>query len=196
MKKLRKFDRRIRFTSSVVAMATLISCASASAEPTKYPYAMIAYEDAAYGDMIVNGQYDRAIDKISGHKKGRGGYFPSTNLCVAYTKSGDMTSAEIACEAAIAIAQSGRAIRPTGATTRTFQRSSNREYLTVALSNRGVVHALMGEHQLARECLEEAAGIRSRYSTAKENLAYLELTQPATVADIGQEERGDIRKRN
>jgi len=46
--------------------------------------------DAALGRMIISGEYEQAIDRITSPRANFDQISKETNLCVAYTKSGEL----------------------------------------------------------------------------------------------------------
>lgn len=159
-------------TRPLAMLAALIACAPVSAGEADPAYTMTVIVDTAHGTEVVAGDYERAIEKITASKRTRDAYSKQTNLCVAYTKMGELDKATEACEAALAIMQDGRKSRTSG---RGVARSERMErvFLALALSNLGVVHAARGSEDTARRTFREAVELDTGLSAPKINLARL-----------------------
>ena len=58
---------------------------------------MTIIKNVSYSQKVARGDYDEAIEKLTARKyRGRETYASKTNLCVAYTKSGDLDNAQVA----------------------------------------------------------------------------------------------------
>lgn len=184
----------VNIKSATVAAFTgivfLCSGGMLHAEEDKLYYTLTAIEDASYGEEVVAGDYDTAIEGIlSSAKVRRAGFEAQTNLCVAYTRSGDFEKAGASCDAAlVALEKRGRRSEPTGLAAYQSRRVKER-YLALALSNRGVLRAISGEPVLARQDFVQAAELRYGLDVADLNLAKLGAT-PATraAADVEHSE--------
>ena len=137
-------------------LAALLAAAPLAAEETDPAYTMMVIIDAAHGSKVTAGKYERAIEKITARKSSRDPYSRQTNLCVAYTKTGELDKATRACEAALALTRDGKI---------------DRMYRAVALSNLGVLHAAKGSQDIARRTFLEALDLDSGLSAPKINLA-------------------------
>ena len=109
-------------------------------------------------------------------------FFASNNLCVAYTKSGDLDSAKLACDEAVRLAPTEETVAMRSTAT------IDRRYRALALSNRGVLRALAGEDASAREDFEAAINLKGGLSAPERNLAYLEIrdAQATTALQTGR----------
>ncbi len=147
-------------------MYSLLACAalaatsdSAFANDKKSAYRMAVFIDAAEGRAVHRGKYERAIARLTEERRYHD-YDPfarHTNLCVAYTKTGDFEKAEIACGQAVTLYANSEA-------------ESERDR-SLALSNRGVLHALRGNVELARADFEAATELYRYVRHTKYNLA-------------------------
>ena len=151
-------------------LAALIACAPVSAGETEPAYTMTVIVDNAYGSKVAAGDYERAIEKITAAKRTRDPYSKQTNLCVAYTKIGELDKATEACEAALAIMLDARKSRK-GAPGIAHSGRMERLYLALALSNLGVVHAARGSEDAARRTFHEAVELDTSLSAPRTNLA-------------------------
>ena len=145
---------------AVLACAGLIAMSgSASAEDNKSAYRMGVIIDAAEGKAVRKGKYEQAIARLTEAKRYRRDdqFARSTNLCVAYTKTGELEKAEVACEQAVMLHADNRV--------------DSERYHALALSNRGVLRAVKGDVELARADFEAATEIYRFVRFTKDNLA-------------------------
>lgn len=163
------------------AIANIIClCASATlhAEELGQVYTLTAIEDLSFGEEVVAGNYETAIEGILGSLKSNpGGFEAQTNLCVAYTHSGEFSKAYESCDAALtALERRIRRSKVSGFTP--FQsRRVQEKYLALALSNRGVLRAVSGKPDLARKDLIRASGLKFGLDVADANLAKLRAAE-------------------
>ena len=132
-----------------------------TATPAAAGYQMAAVIDRARGNIVLAGDYDRAIAKLGGRP--RADFESSTNLCVAYTMTGAMEQADAACAAALA----------------SSQETEVRRDIAVALSNLGVVKAVKGDLSGARRDFSRALELESDLRQASKNLQRLRSVAPA-----------------
>ena len=156
MNALKKPGRIERVLRPTALLASLFAAAPLAAEETDPAYTMTVIIDAAHGNKVAAGKYERAIEKIIARKSTRDSYSQQTNLCVAYTKTGELDKATEACQGALAITLDGKV---------------DRVYRAVALSNLGVLHAAKGSQDIARRTFLEALDLNSGLSAPKTNLA-------------------------
>lgn len=136
-------------------------------------YTMTVIENEAYGNRVTAGRYEQAIDKITrGGGQGKDRFADQVNLCVAYTKTKDIESANLACNAALAGLK-----KREGRATRSKKGPLYGEYkkdLAVALSNRGVLFAVSGDAERAQESFAAAIELQTSVShIAESNLERL-----------------------
>lgn len=166
--------------AAITATALLCSAAALHAEEVKLVYTLTAIEDISYGEAVVAGDYDAAIEGIlSSARVARGGFEAQTNLCVAYTRSGDFEKADASCDAALtALKKRYRTSTATG-TAPFYSRRTHEKYLALALSNRGVLRVVSGKPDLAREDFEKAANLKFGLDVVDVNLAKLKAGDSA-----------------
>lgn len=172
MKLSRKHVYNNAFTRSTVLLVAALACASTMADEPAYTMTVIS--DAAYGLKVTAGEYDVAIAKITAKRRNTDRYPDLTNLCVAYTKTGDLEKADAACGAAV---EQMRAKVPARGSSFNYltDAAGHRTHLALALSNQGVLHAVSGDLDSARKNFEEALELRTSVSAPKVNLARLDL---------------------
>ena len=152
--------------------ASLVACAPLAAQETDPSYTMTVIVDTAHGSKVTAGKYERAIEKITASKSNRDPYSKQTNLCVAYTKTGELDKATEACEAALAITLDTQSPRRSYFGARQA-RKTDRVHLALALSNLGVLHAAKGSPEIALRTFREALELDTGLSAPKVNLARL-----------------------
>ena len=167
------------FRSSVLLAVAMFAVSPAVAHDPQGAFVMTVIRDAAYGGKVTAGKYDEAIMKINAHKKRPSErFFASTNLCVAYTKSHDIDSAEKACNDALELAAQER-----GFNSEDLDRIE-RKYTAMALSNRGVLRAVSGDNANARQDFLEAMNLEAGLSSPAQNLARLDTMIAETVTSL------------
>jgi hypothetical protein len=168
-----------RLSFTVIGIAALATTSAVCAEPLE----MISYSNVPGGPEIAAGDYVAAIETASSRlwrlntdKE----LVANTNLCIAYTVTGDFDSAEEACDAALSVAeQVDRAARKSGL------RLSRHEATARALTNRGVLRAMAGNALLAAADFRAAERISGAWTVPGRNLEHLEssdLIRPALAA--------------
>jgi hypothetical protein len=131
-------------------------------------YQLTAIADDAKGKYVVDGEYGTAIEKLESQDVKH--FAAETNLCVAYTISGDDAAAKGACDNALTLIVEGKGNR----SVRVY--GNYRRSLALALSNRGVFRALTGDLQGAKLDLTRAVDLHSNLRQAKANLLRLEAS--------------------
>lgn len=167
-------NARSTIAAACASVMFLCSASALHAEEQELYYTLTAIEDVSYGEDVVAGDYDVAIEGIlSSAKVHRGSFAAQTNLCVAYTRSGDFEKADVSCDAAlVALTKRSRPSIATGIDS--FKSRRVREkYLALALSNRGVLRAVTGKAGLARRDFVRATELKFSLDVADVNLARL-----------------------
>ena len=116
-------------------------------------YSLVVYNDSDQGKRLIRGEYEAVLDGIGKTPFSR--FERSNNLCGSRVLAKDFQLAEEACDAAVAA-------------------TANQYGRAMALSNRGVLHALKGERQLARADFEMAIDLSDDIAAAASNLERLE----------------------
>ena len=143
-------------------------------------YTMTVIRDAAQGATVVQGDYEKAVARITGRRVALNPFAGFTNLCVAYAKIGKIDEADDACDTALAIVRDPNWEHRSGVMTGYGERT-RRKYLALALSNRGVLHAIRGDESAAEQSFDEAIKLDQRNTAPRVNLARLEAGIPASV---------------
>ena len=168
-----KLKRALLVTGAVLVGAVFSAPTAAGETPTS-AYTMTVIKDEAYGNRVTSGEYEQAISKIThGGVRTRDRFADQVNLCVAYAKSKDLESANAACDAALA-----RLKQQERRATRNKKNLLYHDYqsnLALALSNRGVLHAVSGKSERAKADFAAAIELQTRISRiARGNLERLE----------------------
>jgi tetratricopeptide (TPR) repeat protein len=176
MNSSQKRNRIVAVSRPLTLVAALIACAPISAHEVDPAYTMTIIIDAAHGSKVAAGEYERAIEKITASNSKRDRYSKQTNLCVAYTKTGELDKATDACEAALAIMLDDR--KPGRSYLGPKQaEKADRVYTALALSNLGVLHAAKGRPERARKSFRKALELETGLSAPETNLERLERGQ-------------------
>lgn len=161
--------RRLPLTAGLIAA---LVAGTAFAAERESAYTMTVIHDAYFGSKVIAGDYRAAIDRIRPKGDGSAAAFEAhTNLCVAYVKSGEIERAKPACDTAVEAArkQAERAVKFAPS----YGEKNWREFEAVALSNRGVLHVVLGEPELARRDFARALELRTRIDAPDSNLERL-----------------------
>jgi tetratricopeptide (TPR) repeat protein len=159
-------------------LSLALACAPAWSGSKEPKYTMTLFADEAQGSSILDGDYKHAIKKINAKLLSKDRFQVETNLCVAYTKSGDLEAAEEACEAAVVAAESGKSSRHVSSFDN-VRYVAQKKSVAIALSNRGVLKAVKGELDSARQDFDAAIDLRAGISAPKTNLERLNVAVAA-----------------
>lgn len=168
-----------KFTSCLALLA-LGASGSVFAESNDPRYTMTVIRDAAQGASVVSGNYQKAIARITNRRVTPDPFAESTNLCVAYAKIGEIDKADAACDTALAIVQDPNWAHRSGVLTGHGEKT-RRKYLALALSNRGVLHAIRGDESSAERNFDEAMQLDRKNDVPRVNLARLEAGAPVSA---------------
>lgn len=163
--------RKIHCGPLGTAVAVLLAAwsSTAIADDDKAAFRMMAIENTAQGDLVTAGRYEEAIEKITARRISKREFDKYNNLCVAYAKTRALYEAVVACETALEARK--RYDAPS------YFRSSYEKLQVrdraVALSNRGVLRAVMGDKDGAREDFEASLALDADLEEPAENLALL-----------------------
>jgi tetratricopeptide (TPR) repeat protein len=169
-----KINRK-RNTMMILTLSGLLGPAAAVADqslPTGY--VMNYFADSAQGTAVGDGAYEVVIKKLT--KKDAMGARRITdqiNLCVAYTKTKQLDKAVTACDQALVMASR----RPTRLNSVGFNYAIKHrasEQRAIALVNRGVLHAVAGDDDMAKAMFEKADDLDVEVEAATLNLLVLQ----------------------
>lgn len=176
MNELKTINRVSGIGKVLCALSLAAACTPAWSDTGKANYEMAFFSDSAHGSKIQSGKYDQAVEKITAKVHGSGSLQVKTNLCVAYTKAGDIAAAESACDAAVAAAKTFRKIRRSSFAVETAAQTRAR-YVAIALSNRGVLNAVKGKFEAARADFDAALAQQARVPSVRANIEKLDAVE-------------------
>ena len=149
---------------------------TAPADSSTPKFTMNVIKDAPFGADILDGDYADAIDGIDLERRGKvQRFFAANNLCVALVKAGKLVAAADACDLAVDTIRGTLDVRSRGLQ-RIDAEAVYRRYLAIGLSNRGVMRAVAGDSQGARDDFAAALDLGVSMPSAKINIARLDDT--------------------
>lgn len=168
---------RARIGVGVLGMLVGMFGAAVQADEQPSNYVMNVIDNQAQGEQMISGDYERAIENIIAQARERDNRFAeSNNLCVAYAKTNELQKAAQACDEAVQKTRLPVAIG--------YYDYRRNEDHSVALSNRGVVRAVSGDIEGAREDFVLALQVNSRLEAPAANLAHLQKRIVQTVSSL------------
>ena len=162
-----------RKSAAKAALVTAALTVAAGAAHAGTPYVFTVIDTSRHGVDVLEGQYDDAIARIRQDGTADLSFSESTNLCIAYTKSGDTAKALESCDRAVEVAREKNGMRWLGHANAPYNGRRKDLDLVIALSNRSVVHATSGDDLLALEDLREADALKPHLRAVSKNLAVL-----------------------
>lgn len=150
-------------------LAVLLSQAS-FAQTDYSAFRMMAITNASAGGLVVKGKYQAAIRRLQARESARDTFELHNNLCVAYTKTGEVEKAAQSCEAAI---RASGINQEQGWYGSRIEKQRTLRNSAIALSNRGVLRAVTGNQQGARADFERSLKLYDELREPHINLAYL-----------------------
>jgi tetratricopeptide (TPR) repeat protein len=169
-----KINRKQNMMIMMTLSGLLGPVAAVADEPLPTGYVMNYFADSAQGAAVGDGAYEVVIKKLT--KKDAMGarrIADQVNLCVAYTKTKQLDRAVTACDQALVMA--GR--RPVRLNTVGFYHADKyraNEQRAIALVNRGVLHAVAGDDDMAKSMFEKAGDLDVDFEAAALNLLVLQ----------------------
>jgi hypothetical protein len=163
-------------SSFVVAAIAAAASASALADST---YEMSSYLGWPSGAEIAESDYAGAIaiaSRARSHTAAATALVAATNQCDAYTVTGALSSARVACDEAVALARS--------ADRASLRRFPHETATAHALSNRGVLRAKSGDASGAAGDFQAATVMRGASPTPGRNLVHLRSSSSNRLAAL------------
>ncbi|NNF40338.1 MAG: hypothetical protein HKN64_03085 [Woeseiaceae bacterium] len=174
MKTKRKYS-----AATAVLLAVTVATPALAHEPEVAPFTMGVIQNDAFGAKVHSGKYEQAIERITrrGNRSPQG-FAEQVNLCVAYAKTRALEKAINACDAAVQRAEERTSrLAHSG---RSPEASAYRTDLALALSNRGVLMAATGHHDVAEQNFEKALELNTSLTKlVAGNLARLDSENPS-----------------
>ena len=177
MKTVNRYNMLTQLRGTALILALLAATASQAAGNTGFR--LIAFEDKAQGELVVNGEYAEAIAKLVPQSRSRSEFARHNNLCVAYTKTAELDKAISACDKAVSMRDNTRAGAATYLNLEQIREARDK---AIALSNRGVVRAISGDISGAALDFEESLRLHGRLSEPQQNLKLLGINATATAS--------------
>jgi len=161
----------------ILAFAGVLPTAATAADVPQSSYEVVVAGKQAAGDLIVQGQYQQAIQRISG-RPAQYPFAAATNLCVAYTMLDQIEQATPHCNQAIKLAEADAKPRPRHWQARE-QVAANQ---ALAHSNRGVLRVMSGDGTGAAEDFRAAIELKAEMRAPVHNFARLNMASGEPVA--------------
>jgi Flp pilus assembly protein TadD len=160
-------------------IAALLLAGQSMADPAPAAYNMAVIQDDAYGLTVMSGNYAKGIARINSFASKRAKSFAvQNNLCVAYTMTKDFDNAASACEAALTVSEKYGKVTDIPINTYTARDQA------LAYSNRGVLRAVTGDHDGAKQDFEYASRLSKRFDAATNNLARLKTQEATSLSSL------------
>ncbi len=158
-------------TKALTFAALMFGATAANADDTGYSVSVI--RDAAYGQLILDEEYDAAIEELEQvETRGLDAFYAATNLCIAYLKTGALPEAQANCDKAVQEIEAVLETRVSNHGLYPETQRNRRAFLAIALTNRGVVQALDGKDVLAEADFVAAIEVRSRLDQPETNFEH------------------------
>ena len=137
-------------------------------------FELVIAEKSFGGEEILAGRTNAAIEKMLETASLSSKYNWNTNLCAAYTAQGNYSIAERHCGLSLKLSKTAHY----GVLGNTRSHRAKKDNRAIALNNMGVMYALQGNPDAAREHFESVSNWSKRLSaTADRNINALELRQ-------------------
>jgi hypothetical protein len=159
--------------------AALLAGSTAYAADEARTFELTAFSNTAAGNSLVKGDYNLAVEQLKIDAHGMASDSVNTNRCVALTVTRQLQAAREACDAAV---RDARLQLATMSPTELWARTTYRDYLAVAYSNRAVVDWLSNDSAAAQADLQKAAAVDPKAEFVARNLTALQ--SHATVAQV------------
>lgn len=140
-------------------------------------FRVVVFEDSANGEALMKRDVVTAIDDLAPRvDNAKARFVERNNLCAAYIVAKNVEEARDVCEAAVKIGN--RRVRDASV----WSAYSLRRNFAVALTNRGVLNALVGETDAAARDFEKAARMNRTMEEPRANLERLAERAPRTAS--------------
>jgi hypothetical protein len=159
--------------------AALLAGSTAYAADGARTFELTAFSNTAAGDSLVKGEYNLAVEQLKVDARTTASDSVNTNRCVALTVTHQLQAAKQACDAAVSDARRALLTLPSS---ELWSRSTYRDYLAVAYSNRAVVNWLTNDSASAQADLRKAAEVAPKAAFVARNLTALQ--SHAAVAQV------------
>jgi hypothetical protein len=171
----RKATQAVQFAFA----AALLAGSTAYAADDARTFELTAFSNTVAGDSLVKGDYSLAVQQLHLDAHSRNSDSVDTNRCVALAVTHQLEAAREACDAAVHDARRQLTTLPSN---ELWARSSYRDYLAIAYSNRAVVNWLSNDSAGAQADLKKAAAVAPKAAFVSRNLTALQ--SHAAVAQV------------
>jgi len=165
--------------SALLTTTVVFPLQGSADEEHQIQYEMVVIRNHALGNLVSNGKYQLAVDRITGRRNYEP-YATATNLCAALTMLGKYDQAEPRCDEAIKLADKSPVPAPRG-WKGINQLAAQR---AIAYSNRGVMRILRGNVNEAEEDFLTAIERKANLRAPTRNLAKANVETTAPVVAI------------
>jgi Flp pilus assembly protein TadD len=168
------YSRNSRKTTRALQLAfatALLAGSTAFAADQSHSFELTAFSNTVAGTSLVRGDYETALAQLQIDARTLARDSVSTNRCVAYTAMHELSAARQSCDEAIRDAQHQLTSLPMS---EAWARSSYRDYLALAYSNRAVLNWLSNDAAAAQADLKKAAAVAPKAEFVARNLTALE----------------------
>jgi len=173
---MRSSSRNSREQLSWLGLAAAASLLLGSAaQAGEHNFVLTAYTNGRGGEALVTGDYDSAGRALS-YKAAPSSFDTSTNSnnrCVSLTVTKQWDAARAACDKAVRDAEHEKAALPAF---ESWARSTENDYVAVALSNRAVLHWMADESDAAAVDLKRAEALSPKSAFVLRNKSALEYS--------------------
>jgi hypothetical protein len=170
----------------LAAGVSLLLGSAAQADDSAHNFVLTAYSNGKGGPALVSGDYEAAIKQLSTRApSSMDPSVTSNNRCVALSITKQWESAKLACDEAVRDAQ---AERLSLSTYNVWARTTENDYVAVALSNRAVLHWMSDDTAAAASDLKRAEVLSPKSDFIARNRAALQSSHGA-VAQVTATQR-------
>ena len=174
--------KRTKLSISIGSLLLVVAAAfpmqAVAVDESDNAYELLVVVNRAYGDLIVNGRYQKAIKRIKGQRSLFHVYPYATalNLCAAHSMLGQLEEALPYCDEAVERAEKAAQSPAWNGQSEMTDRWAR------AYSNRGVLHVMRGELADAEQDFRLALELRSDMDAPTHNVARFHMDTAEPIA--------------
>jgi hypothetical protein len=176
-KRTRALGRRLGSMTLALGLGFTVN---AQAEVHAGAFEMLVFEDSSMGRHLIEGDLGAALSTNETRSLSR--FSALNDRCVSLTLAGELEKAEVVCNDALREARRSNASGAPGYSGRGAM-TDTRSRRAMAFTNRGVLHALQGKGERAKDDFRTAVTLSARLSAAAGNLEVLEDRPAMASAD-------------
>jgi Flp pilus assembly protein TadD len=175
-KNMKHATNLIIIASALLTTGALFAQQAAADETSQVLYEMVVVGNHASGDLVTQGNYQTAIDRITRKYSGHP-FATATNLCAALSMLGEFDQAEPYCDEAIKLADKSPVPAPRSWKARNQMTTQQAQ----AYSNRGVMRMLSGDNIGAEQDFQVAIERNDKLRAPAQNLARVQLDSTGVI---------------